>query len=210
MRWLIQLPKKSKLSKPPKWNKLFRVRELGLTKGMGVVLVLVPILGGIKMLVAEHTGLSLSLPFNFLLLYFSAFLSLLAGIVFDMFCPSIIKLNKNYPNFFKQSQVLGIEILSKQAELSERKDKALDDLVQGIFDKQQPEGKAPQRSPSLTRYTTELTKMNMLWRTGETWDSENSSATFARWVTFILYLLSGAVGLYIVLIDAPLRVVSAL
>lgn len=67
-----------------------------------------------------------------------------------------------------------------------------------------------QKDPIFNNYTAEITKMNMLWRTSETWDEENKSSPIARCSIFILYGVSVLLALYIALIDAPLRVVAAL
>lgn len=120
---------RSKLTNPPKWNKLYRIRDLGAAKGLSLVLVLVPLAGAVKIILSEHFLINLDIPVNFKILYASAFLSFVAGLVFDMYCPSIVRLNRNYPTFFKETQVLGVEILSKHAEIANQTDKALDELV---------------------------------------------------------------------------------
>lgn len=200
---------RSKLINPPKWNKLYRIRDLSAAKGLSYVLVLVPLAGAAKIILSEQLLIDIEIPLNFQILYASAFLSFVAGLVFDMYCPSIIRLNRNYPTFFKDTQVLGVEILSKHAEISSQTDKALDDLV-GEMATSLGKSETLKKNPILNNYTAEITKMNMLWHTSETWDNENKYSPAARRSIFLLYGASGLLALYIVLIDAPLRVVAAL
>lgn len=209
MLWSTLSSLKSKFQTPPRWNKLNRIRELGITKAMGAILVAVPTLGAIKIVFETNSGITISIPLNFYLLYFSALLSLIASLIFDLRCPSVVRLNKSYQVFFKDSQLLGIEILSKHADLAEKRDAELDKIVDDLLGDKPLRGTKAQPS-GLYRYTSELTKTNMLWRTGETWDNENNSHLGARRAVIALYAAAGAIGLYVAVIDAPMKVISGL
>jgi len=174
------------------------------------VLVLVPILGAVKLLVQNQFGIDINIPLNFLILYAAGLSSIVASVLFDLFCPSIIKTYRSYPQFFREAQLLGVEIIAKNAEIREKRKEILEEIVAAANpDEDRSQPSAPV-TPLFQKYTAEISKMEMLWNTGKNWDEENASWLFVRVVVVALYALGAAFTLWVTVVDAPSGVIRAL
>lgn len=193
-----------KTAQVPHWNRLLRTRELAVSRFSGIVLLVVPTMGALKTIAEETVGFSVEIPINFVLLYFSALLVFLANIVFDLSCPSVIKINRSYQEFFKGSQLTGLEILSKIIEVQSSSDAALDKLIASIGGTDET-----LKAANYSLYADQLVKLKLIHNTGDVWDAENKSSPRVRTAILLMYSVGSLVGLILVPIGAA-RVVGAL
>jgi len=188
----------------PKWNRLGRARDkAGGIIAKSVVFVF-PALALSKIVLEENTSLVISFPISLLTLYFSAFIGVVAATTYDILCPTIIRESRTYPNFFRESQIAGVEILSKYAEVRSGADTALDELLKGISVED-----GGTRTSAFDRVTVEMSKAKMIWQTSQTWEDCNKSNPPQRLVLAVLFLTSAALGCYALGVSA-VRVVAAL
>jgi hypothetical protein len=81
------------------WSDLHGVGTSKAVNSALIWVIVIPFLARVVNEVEVRTGSRLSLPFNFLMLYFAAFCFTVASALFAFFCPKLAKLAPNYGAF---------------------------------------------------------------------------------------------------------------
>ncbi|WP_273281321.1 hypothetical protein [Pseudooceanicola atlanticus] len=186
----------------PEWKKLCRVRELSASRISGAVLLVVPALAATLATAESISGLSFFFPANLFITYFAFFFAYLGGIIFDVFCPNIVKLSRTYPQFFKETQLTALEVFSKHAEVKESLSEIEKELVGG--------GEQIAKDALLQRYAHAVQRNKLLFETDTEWSAANQKGFYARLTCTSLYGASVVLLGYLAIYDAPGRVISFL
>lgn len=186
----------------PEWKKLCRIRELSASRISGAILLVVPALAALLASAESLLGISLLLPANLFILYFAFFFAYLAGVIFDVFCPNIVKLSRTYPQFFKETQLTALEVFSKHAEVKESLSEIEKELVGG--------GEAIAKDALLQKYAHAVQRNKLLFETDTEWSAANQKGFYARLTCAMFYGFSAIMLGYLAVYDAPSRVIGFL
>lgn len=186
----------------PEWKKLCRVRELSASRISGAVLLVVPALAATLASAEGILGLNFLVPINLFIMYFAFFFAYFSGIIFDIFCPNIVKLSRTYPQFFKETQLTALEVFSKHAEVKESLSEIEKELVGG--------GEQIAKDALLQKYAHAVQRNKLLFETDTEWSAANRKGFYARLSCTVLYGASAVMLGYLAVYDAPSRVLSFL
>lgn len=191
------------------WHKLARIRYATSTKLAQISLLIVPIyVAGSVFL--HGRGVEIPLPVSFILLYVIGLLFFVSCVIFDMFCPNIVRNNKSFPVYYKDTQLLSLEIISKYMDISKRKNRALDKALSEAMEKNSLKSEKKMED-YLSAWLEETNKLDNLWHTRDQWVKENhKSKPVARFSCTLLFYSGLLLALWLTLYDAPSRLLHNL
>lgn len=91
-----------------KWSNLFSIANSRVVKSSVIWLFVVPLCAKLLLQVeypltflafGQKQSISISLPFSWQLLFYAAIFFTIAGIIYSIYCPELVKKYKNYPQF---------------------------------------------------------------------------------------------------------------
>lgn len=197
------------------WEQIQSVRNLSLYSFAKYSVIFVPILASVIAYIVASTNTKVALPVNLLVLYLSSLMFVLAGLLTDFLCPPIIKEHLTFEKYNSCITQNAEALRAERAQRIERERGLLNEIVARY---RNSKGKMKNRSNNdegagsiLEFMMTDVTAETNVTKAQNLWVRENREThKIVRCVIELLFILSGALAVYLTLYDAPKRVIAAI